>query len=247
MNLADYEVQKEWWWVVECSDSLRKLQPGTQRYAVIPISRLNQHSNILCRVRYSTENAANAAAIAAEEGNEPLVAWEVVWWPASYRAEHPETSRFEAVPQNDIQKFWSLGATSVWAGMSRPDAVHEAARRSGLPELWCVVPNEDARTSREEPYTVKSFDALSHIEKDDKVRATCDSETAAWLAIPGIVAAGRQQAAAEEQRVREWRDTERRNVKTGRVIRFAVMVVSVAGTIWLLITIVHWFWVHPLF
>ena len=75
--------------------------------------------------------------------------WEVVWWPASYRAEHPETSRFEAVCQNDIRKFWSLGAKTVCSGMSRPDAAHEAARRSSLPELWCVITNGDAEpTSR---------------------------------------------------------------------------------------------------
>jgi hypothetical protein len=161
VDRSDYEPQKEWWWVVECSDYIRKQNPGTPRYAVIPTSRLNQYSNISCRVRYSTETAANAAAIAAEDEKETLVAWEVVWWPASYRDEHPETPRFEAVCQNDIRKFWSLGAETVWGLMSRPDAVHEAARRSSLPELWCVIPNGNSRTNGQEPYTVKPFDGLS--------------------------------------------------------------------------------------
>ena len=216
VNLADYEQPKEWWVVVECSDYLRKLHPGTPRYAVIPISHLSQYSNIQCRVRYSTEAAANAAAIAAESGKETLVAWEVVWWPAIYRDEHPETSRFEAVCQNDIRNFWSLGAKTVCSGMSHPDAVHEAARRSGLPELWCVITKEDSRTNRQEPYTVKSFDGLSFTEKEDKVRATCDSEISAWQAIPGIVEEDRQREASYEQQQREWRDTQRRNESTGR-------------------------------
>jgi hypothetical protein len=246
MNLADYEPQKEWWWVVECSDYIRKQHPGTPRYAVVPISRLNQYRNILCRVRYSTEAAANAAAIAAEAGNEALVSWEVVWWPTSYRAEHPETSRFEAVCQSDIRKFWSLGAKTVWSGMSRPDAAHEAARRSSLPELWCVITNEDARTNSQEPYTVNPFDGLSHLEKD-KVRATCDSERAAWQAIPRIVEEDRQRAAADEQQRREWANTERRNEGIRQMLRLTAMVALVAGAIWLLVTVIHWFWVHPLF
>ena len=246
MDLSNYEPQKEWWWVVECSDYIRKQHPSTPRYAVIPVSRLNQYRNILCRVRYSTEAAANVAAIDAEDGKETLVGWEVIWWPAIYRDEHPETSRFEAICQNDIRKFWSLGAKTVWSGMSHPDAVHEAARRSSLPELWCVIPNEDSRTNSQEPYTVKPFDGLSHSEKD-KVPVTCDSERAAWQAIPEIVEEERQRAAAYEQQQREWENTERRNEGIRRVLRFAAMVVSIAGAIWLLVTVVHWFWVHPLF
>jgi len=246
VNLADYEPQKEWWWVVECSDYIRKQHPGTPRYAVIPISRLNQYSNILCRVRYSTEAAANAAAIAAEVGNETLVSWHVVWWPASYRNEHPEKSRFEAVPENDIRAFWSLSAKTVWSGMSHPDAAHEAARRSKLPELWCVITNDDARTNGQEPYTVKPFDGLSHSEKDE-VRATCDSERAAWEAIPGIVEGDRKQAAAYEEQQREWANRERRSERIRQVLRPAAAVALVAGAIWLLVTVVHWFWVHPLF
>jgi hypothetical protein len=31
------------------------------------------------------------------------------------------------------------------------------------------------------------------------------------------------------------------------VFRLAAMVVSIAGAIWLLVTVVHYFWVHPLF
>lgn len=246
MNLADYEPQKEWWWVVECSDYIRKQHSGTPRYAVIPISRLNQYRNILCRVRYSTEAAANAAAIAAEAGNETLVSWEVVWWPASYRAEHPETSRFEAVCQSDISKFWSLGAKTVWSGMSQLDAAREAARRSNLPELWCVIPNEDARTNSQELFTVRPFDGLSFSEKD-KVRATCDSERAAWQEIPGIVEEDRQRAAESEQQRREWANKERRKEGIRQVRRLAAMVALFAGAIWLLVTVVHWFWVHPLF
>jgi hypothetical protein len=246
VELSNYEPQKEWWWVVECSDYIRKQNPGTPRYAVIPSIRLNQYRNIECRVRYSTETAANAAAIDAEDGKETLVAWEVVWWPAIYRDEHPETSRFEAVCQNDIRKFWSLGAKTVWSGMSRPDAVQEAARRSSLPELWCVIPNEDNRSNSQEPYTVKAFDGLSYSEKD-KVRATCDSERAAWQAILEIVEEERQRAAAYEQQQRERENIERRNEGIRRVLRFAAMVVSIAGAIWLLVTVIHWFWVHPLF
>lgn len=246
MDLSNYEPQKEWWWVVECSDYIRKQHPSTPRYAVIPVSRLTQYRNILCRVRYSTEAAANIAAIDAEDGKQTLVAWEVIWWPAIYRDEHPETSRFEAICQNDIRKFWSLGAKTVWSGMSRPDAVHEAARRSSLAELWCVIPNEDSRTNSQEPYTVKPFDGLSHSEKD-KVAITCDSERAAWQAIPEIVEEERQRAAAYEQQQREWKNTERRNEGIRRVLRLAAIVVSIAGAIWLLVTVVHWFWVHPLF
>jgi len=88
---------------------------------------------------------------------------------------------------------------------------------------------------------------LSFTEKEDKVRATCDSEISAWQAIPGIVEEDRQREAAYEQQQREWRDTQRRNESTGRVLRSAVMVVSIAGAIWLLVTVVHYFWVHPLF
>lgn len=246
MNLAAYDSQEEWWWVVECSDYIRKQHPGTSRYAVVPIGRLNQYRNILCKVRYSTEAAANAAAIAAETGTEKLIAWEVVWWPASYRADHPGTSRFEAVCQDDIRKFWPLGAKTVWGGMSRPDATHEAARRSSLPELWCAVTNENARTKEQEPYTVKSFDGLSHSEKD-KVHATCESEEAAWKAIAGITEEDRRRAAAHEQQQREWANAERRKERTGVLFRPIALVAAVVGGIWLLVTVVHWFWVHPLF
>jgi hypothetical protein len=150
------------------------------------------------------------------------------------------------VCQSDIRKFWSLGAKTVWSGMARPDAAHEAARRSSLPELWCVIANEDARTNSQEPYTVKAFDGLSHSEKD-KVRATCDSERAAWQAIPAIVEEDRQRTAAYEQQRREWANTERRNEVIRQMLRLAAMVALVAGAIWLLVTVVHWFWVHPLF
>jgi hypothetical protein len=246
MDLSDYEPQKEWWWVVEYSDYVRKQHSGMPRYAVIPISRLNLYRNILCKVRYSTETAANAAAIAAEGGEEILVPWEVVWWSAGYRREHPETSRFEAVCQDDIRNFWSLGAKSVWGGMSRPDAVHEAARRSSLPELWCVIPNEDTQSNGQEPYTVKAFDGLSFSEKE-KVRATSDSEKTAWQAIPGIVEQDSQRVIAYEQQRQGSAITERRNAVVRQVLRFAAMIVLIAGTIWLLVTVLHWLWVHPLF
>jgi len=247
VNLADYEQPKEWWWVVECSDYLRKLHPGTPRYAVIPPNCLNQYTNIQCRVWYSTETEANAAAIAAESGQEDLVSWDVVWWSASYRDGHPDASRFGAVCNKDIQNVWKIGGKTVASGMSRHDAEREAARRSALPELWCVIPNDDNRTNRQEPYTVKSFDGLSFTEKEDKVRATCDSETAAWHAIPGIVEEDRRREAAYEQQQREWRDTERRKESRGRVLQPAIMVALIAGAIWLLVTVVHYFWVHPLF
>src|SRR6266853_124667 len=214
LNPREAEPQ-EWWWVVECSDYIRKQHPGTPRYAVIPISRPNQYRNILCRVRYSTEAAANAAAIAAEG-------------------------------ENEIRNFWSLGLKTVWSGMSRPDAVREAARRSSLPQLWCVLPNEDAQTNSHEPYTVKPFDGSLHSEKD-KVLATCESERAAWQAIPGIVEEDRQRAAAYEQQRQELANTARRNKGIHQVLRLAAMVALVAGAIWLLVTVVHWFWVHPLF
>lgn len=246
MNLADYEPQKEWWWVVECSDYIRKQYPGTPRYAVVSANQLRQYRNIQCKVRYSTEAAANSAAIAAEAGDDTLVSWEVIWWPASYRAEHPETSRFEAVCQDNIREFWSLGAKTVWSGMSRRDATNEAARRSNLPELWCVITNEDNRTNGQEAYTVKSFDGLSFTEKD-KARATCDSEQAGWQAIPGIVEEDRQRTAAHEKQQREWANTERRNDSLRRVLAPVAIVVLIGGAIWLLVTVVHWFWVHPLF
>jgi len=246
VELAAYQPQKEWWWVVECSDYLRKQHPGTPRYAVIPISRLNQYRNIQCRVRYSTEAAANAAAIAAESGRESLLAWHIVWWPSSYRNEHPEKPRFEAVPENNIRDFWSLGAKTVWSGMSQPDAAREAARRSSLPEPWCVVPNEDARTNSQEPFTVKSYDGLSHSEKDN-VRATCDSERAAWQAIPKLLEDDRQRSAAYEQQRREWAKTERRNESLRQAFRIAVMVGLIVVTVWLVVTFIRWFWVHPLF
>lgn len=220
--------------------------PGTPRYTVIPISHLNQYRNILCKVRYSTEAAANAAAIAAEAGNDELTPWEVVWWPPKYRSEHPETSRFEAVPQTDIRKFWSLGARTEWSGMSRPDATHEAARRSGLPELWCVFANDGARFKGQEPHTVKSFDGLSHSEKD-KVRATYDSERAAWQAIPLIAEREREQTAKYEQQRREWENTEQRKEGIREVLRLAAVVCLLVGSIWLIITVVRWFWLHPLF
>lgn len=233
--------------MVECSDYLRKLHPGTPRYAVIPIGSLNQYRNIQCRVRYSSETAANAAAIAAESGKEDLVSWDVVWWSASYRDEHPDASRFGAVRNKDIQNVWKLGGKTVASGMSRSDAEHEAARRSSLPELWCVVTNEDNRTNRQEPYTVKSFDGLSFREREDKVRATCESETAAWQTIPGILEEDRKREAAYEQQQREWRKAEQRNESRGRVFWFVVMVASIAGAVWLLVTVVHYFWEHPLF
>ena len=100
--------------------------------------------------------------------------------------------------------------------MARPDAEHEAARRSSLPELWCVTYKGDSRTNRQEPYMVKPFDGLSFTEKEDKVRATCDSEKAAWQAIPGIVEEDHQREASYEQRQKEWANTERRSESTGR-------------------------------
>ena len=133
---------EEWWWVVECSDYLRKLYPGTPRYAVVPASRLNEYRNIVCKVRYGSESDANAAAIAAEGGAETLSAWEVVRWPPSFVSEHPERSRYEAVPQNDIHEIWKLGAKTVQGGFSRADAVKEASRRLALSDRWCVVPND---------------------------------------------------------------------------------------------------------
>lgn len=130
--------------------------------------------------------------------------------------------------------------------MSRPDAVREAARRSSLPELWCIIPNEDTRSNSQEPYTVRAFDGLSFSEKD-KVRATCDSEKTAWQAIPGIVEGDRQRVAAYEQQRRDSANTECRNEGIRRVLRLAAMIALIAGTIWLLVTVVHWFWVHPWF
>ena len=93
---------------------------------------------------------------------------------------------------------------------------------------------------------VRSFDGLSHTEKD-KVRATSDSEQAAWQVIPGIVEEDRQRAAAYEQQQREWANTERRNEGVRRVLRSVAMVALIAGAVWLLVTLVRWFWVHPLF
>jgi hypothetical protein len=144
------------------------------------------------------------------------------------------------------KKFWSLGAKTEWSGMSRSDAMLEAARRSTLPELWCVVPNKDPRTNSQEPYTVNPFDGLSHSERDD-ARATSDSEQAAWQAIAGIVEKDRQQTAAYEQERREWAKTESRNEGARRVLGTAAMIILVVGAVWLTVTVVHWFWVHPLF
>ena len=94
---------------------------------------------------------------------------------------------------------------------------------------------------------VKPFDGLSFTEKEDKVRATCDSEKAAWQAIPGIVEEDHQREAAYEQRQKEWANTERRSEGVRRVLGFVAMVALIAGTVWVLVTVVRWFWVHPLF
>jgi hypothetical protein len=241
------EPQREWWWVVECSDYIRNQYPGTPRYTVISANQLNNYEGILCKVRYSSEAAATAAAIAAADGgDETLCPWEVVRWPPSFLNAHPETSRFEAVSQNDIQKVWSLGATSVQSGFSHADAVHEAARRCTLPERWCVIPNDNERTKDQEPYTVKLAEFLSFSE-EDKVRATCESEQVAWQAIPRIKAEDDEQLALYKQQQEEWKKTQRRADRVGWTLKVVIAVASASGLVWLLITVVHWFWEHPLF
>jgi hypothetical protein len=243
------EPQREWWWVVECSDYIRQQYPGTPRYAVVPASRLDEHRNILCKVRYSSETAATAAAVAAiaaaDGGDEMLCAWEVVRWPASFLNAHPERSRYEAVPQNDIRKFWALGAKSLQSGLSHADAMDEAARRCTLPERWCVIPNDNVETNRQERYTVKLAEDLSSYERVH-VRATCDSEQAAWQAIPRVKVED-DQWLERHNRKQEWQKTQLRWDNVRRISRVPLVVALALGLIWLLITVVHWFWEHPLF
>jgi hypothetical protein len=239
--------QREWWWVVECSDYIRKQYPGTPRYTVVPANQLNKYRGIVCKVRCSSEAAAIAAAIAAADGgDEMLCAWTVVRWPASFLNAHPETSRYEAVPENDIHKCWSLGAKSLQRLLSHADAVHEAARRSTLPKRWCVIPNDNKQTERQEPYTVKLADFLSPSE-EDRVLATCDSEQEAWQAIPRIRAEAEQRLAQFNREEIERRQKERRWDHISSLFRVGFIVAVAVGLIWLLITVVHWFWQHPLF
>ncbi len=239
--------RKEWWWVVEWSEYIRKQYPGAARYAVVPSSRLNEYRDILCKVRYSSEAAAVAAA---ERGGELLCAWEVVWWPRSSIEKHPGTSRYEAIPESDIQRFWSAGAKSVQGGLAHADAVAEAARRCALPERWCVVRNNNSQTKESEPYTVKPAQALSLSEKD-QVRATCNSEQDAWQAIPGVQAEDERRMKADKQRYEEWERTERRREYFLAIPRVTFVITACVGLvvalIWLLVTLVHWFWQHPLF
>lgn len=242
---SDQAERREWWWVVERSDYLRKQYPGTARFAVVAASRLNEYQNIVCRVRYSSESDANAAAIAAEGGAETLTAWEVVRWPPSVTSAH-ETSRYEAVPQNDIQKFWKLGAKTVQSGLSHADAVRDASGRCALPDRWCVVPNDKGQTKSQEPYIVKLADFLSFSEQDHVV-ATCGTEQEAWQAIPRIRAEAEQRLAQFNREEMERRKSERRRDLMNSRLQGVAMIVGAVGVIWLLITVVRWFWQHPLF
>jgi hypothetical protein len=212
---SDQAELREWWWVVECSDYIRKQYPGTPRYAVVAASRLDEYRNIIYKVRYSSESDANAASIAAEGGTESLSACEVVCWPPSFTSAHPETSRYEAVSQNDIHRFWKLGAKTVQSGLSHADAVREASRRCALPDRWCVVPNDSEQTKRQEPYTVKLADFLSFSEKDS-VLTTCDSEQEAWQAIPKIRAEAEQRLAQFNREEIERRKNERAGTSLAR-------------------------------
>jgi hypothetical protein len=169
-----------------------------------------------------------------------------VGWPPSFLNAHAETSRFEAVPQNDVGKFWSLGAKTVQAGLSRADAVHEAARRCTLPERWCVIPNDNEHTKRQEPYTVKLADFLSFSE-EETVRAICESEQAAWQTIPRLNAEDHKRLALNKRQREEWEKTQRRWDPFRRVLKVVFAVALVSGLAWLLITVVQWFWEHPLF
>jgi len=138
----------------------------------------------------------------------------------------------------------------VQGGFSHADAVHEASRRYTIPDRWCVIPNDNEQTKRQEPYMVKLVDFLSSSERDS-VRETFDSEQAAWQAIPRIKTEGEQRLAQINREQMEWAKTERQwdYVRTlfrvGAVVGVVVPLASAA--IWLLITVVHWFWAHPLF
>jgi hypothetical protein len=187
-------------------------------------------------VRYSSEPAA---VNAAERGGELLERWEVIWWPPSYVESHPETSRFEAVPESDVQRFWPAGARTVQSGLSHADAVDEAARRCTLAEQWCVLPDGDR-------YTVKPAEGLSLAEKDH-VRATCDSEQEAWQAIPSLKAEDDHRMKLEKQRYQEWEKTQHRWDYLRVGVRGVLLVGLVVAATWLIITIIHWFWQHPLF
>jgi hypothetical protein len=232
-----------WWWVVECSDYIRKQYPGTPRYTVIAASRLNEYRNILCKVRYSSESDANAAAFAAESGAE-LNAWQIVRWPPSHTSTH-QTSRYEAFPESDIRNVWKLGAKTVQSGLSHPDAVKEASRRCALPDRWCVIQN-DEETKGQEAYTVSLFDFLSFSQKDN-VLLSCESEQEAWQEIPRIKAEAEQRLAQLRLEEMERRKTERRWDRISSVFRVGVLIAGAVVLIWLCITVVRWFWQHPLF
>jgi hypothetical protein len=246
----EVEPQVEWWWVVEYSDYIRKQYPGTPRYTVVPISRLDEYQNILCKVRYSSEaaaNAANAAAnIADDGGDEILCAWAVVRRPASFVKAHPERSRYEAVSEKDIHKFESGGGKISHLGLSHADAVQEAARRCTLPEHWCVIPNDDGQRKSQEPYTVKAAGDLSSSERD-QARATCDSEQDAWQAIPRIKAEDDEILARRNREEMEWRRDQHRWEGVSRIFRLVFVGPLILVLTWLLVSVVRWFWAHPLF
>ena len=115
-----------------------------------------------------------------------------------------------------------------------------------LPDRWCVVPNDSEQTKRQEPYTVKLADFLWFSEKDS-VLTTCDSEPEAWQAIPKIRAEAEQRFAQFNREEIERRKNERRWDLISSRFRVGVMIAVAVGLIWLLITVVHWFWQHPLF
>jgi hypothetical protein len=79
------------------------------------------------------------------------------------------------------------------------------------------------------------------------VRATCNSEQEAWQAIPRVKAEDDHRPPLQKQLEEKWEKTERRWDYLRMIPRVGFAVALVVALTWLLITVVHWFWQHPLF
>ena len=107
-------------------------------------------------------------------------------------------------------------------------------------------PTIKSKRRSQEPYIVKLADFLSFSEQDNVV-ATCGTEQEAWQAIPRIRAEAEQRLAQFNREEMERRKSERRRDLMNSRLQGVAMIVGAVGVIWLLITVVRWFWQHPLF